>query len=1081
LDLQKPEHRDSAEWLLGGGEMGNLIRTFDWSGTALGPRASWPQCLRLAVSLCLNSRFPMHIWWGPELIYLYNDAHASMLARRHPSALGRPAPQVWPEVWPLLAPQVEAVMLRGESTWNEQVHVVVERNGFPEDGWFTWSYSPIRDESGAIVGLYDASVEDTPRMLAQRDRDRLAALRERQRADEHARTILESITDAFFAVDREWRFTYVNPLAERVLGRGAADLMGKVIWDEYPGLKNSEFEAAYRRAADERVADSVTAYFSDHDRWYEVHAYPASEGISVYLRDVSESKNAQAALAESEAKFRQLADSMPQIVWAALPDGTLNYYNRRWFEYIDLNPDTGDEARWDRYIHPDDLQATYDTWAKAIESGEPYGTEFRVRRADGQYRWFLVRALPVRDGQGKTVRWFGTCTDIDDYKLAEASLRHSREQVEIVVKGANVGVWYCPLPFDKLIWDPTVKEHFHLPANAEVTIDTFYERLHPEDRDRTRRAIEKSIGEHQPYDIDYRTVSLDGVSVKWIRATGRGFYDASGSPTGFDGITIDVTERAIAEQRVSRLYAVAAALSEAVTPEDVAQVTVHQGVAAVEATAGSLVLLSEDGENLEMAGSVGYPAEVISHWKRFPLNARVPLAEAVITGEPVYIDSPEDRLARYPALAPVNAVKATKASACLPLKSGGRTIGTLGLSFERPGQFTADEREFMLSLARQCAQALERARLFEAQRRARAEAERASQMKDEFLATLSHELRTPLNAILGWSQILSGGVSNEEDLAEGIKTIERNARAQTTIIEDLLDMSRIISGKVRLDVQRVDLATVVQAAADTVRPAADAKRIRLQQVFWNLLTNAVKFTPRGGRVQVLLERVNSHLELSVTDTGDGIAPEFLPHVFERFRQADGSTTRRHGGLGLGLAIVKQLVELHGGSIRAKSPGVERGATFTVSLPLLAVHKDPEPSPQRRHPSARNGPLQPDARARIEGVKVLVVDDEADARALLKRLLEDCKAVVTVAASVAEALEQIVAEPPDVLVSDIGMPGEDGYSLIQQVRALGPERGGAVPAVALTNEGNHGGLSAPRFQARGTRRANHHGSEPRYSN
>ena len=437
-----------------------------------------------------------------------------------------------------------------------------------------------------------------------------------------------------------------------------------------------------------------------------------------------------------------------------------------------------------------------------------------------------------------------------------------------------------------------------------------------------------------------------------------------------------MTERVLAEQRVSRLYAVAAALSEAVTPEDVARVTVHQGIAAVGATAGSLALLSEDGANLEMAGSVGYPAEVIGRWKRFPLDAPIPLAEAALRGEPVYTESPEDRLARYPALAPVNALKATQASACLPLKSGGRTIGTLGLSFERPGRFSADEREFMLSLARQCAQALERARLFEAERQARAEAERASQMKDEFLATLSHELRTPLNAILGWSQILAGRrEKNEEDLAEGLRTIERNARAQTQIIEDLLDMSRIISGKVRLDVQRVDLAAVVQAAVETVKPAADAKGVRLQvvldplagpvsgdpnrlqQVFWNLLTNAVKFTPRGGRVQVLLERVNSHLEVSVIDTGEGI-DSGVPALRVRPLPAGRRARPPAGTAGWASAwpSSSNWSNCMAGASGRKSPGVGHGATFTVSLPVTAVHAEPEPSPERRHPSARNGPV-----------------------------------------------------------------------------------------------------------------------------
>jgi PAS domain S-box-containing protein len=361
----------------------------------------------------------------------------------------------------------------------------------------------------------------------------------------------------------------------------------------------------------------------------------------------------------------------------------------------------------------------------------------------------------------------------------------------------------------------------------------------------------------------------------------------------------------------------------------------------------------------------------------------------------------------------------------------------------------------------------DRKNLMANERAARDEAERASRMKDEFLATLSHELRTPLNAILGWSQILQSGSSDAEDLRQGLDTIARNGRAQAQIIEDLLDMSRIISGKVRLDVQRVDLAGVVRAAVDTVRPATEAKSIRLQvvldslaapvsgdpnrlqQVFWNLLTNAVKFTPQGGRVQVLLERVNSHLEVSVVDTGEGIAPDFLPQVFDRFRQYDASTTRRHGGLGLGLSIVKQLVELHGGSVRAKSAGLGQGSTFTVLLPLTVLHAEAESSVERRHPSARNGPVNANVCAQIEGAKIIVVDDEPDARSLIKRLLEDCRAEVKVAASAAEAFDLLRAAPPDVLISDVGMPEEDGYSLIRRVRALKATEGGAVPAVALT--------------------------------
>ena len=350
-------------------------------------------------------------------------------------------------------------------------------------------------------------------------------------------------------------------------------------------------------------------------------------------------------------------------------------------------------------------------------------------------------------------------------------------------------------------------------------------------------------------------------------------------------------------------------------------------------------------------------------------------------------------------------------------------------------------------------------------RRALRRAEESNRLKDEFLATVSHELRTPLTAVLGWAHLLRSGQLDEESSARALETIDRNARAQNRMIEELLDVSRIITGKLRLDVRPVDLPLVVEEAVDSVRPAADAKAVRLQlvldpqagpvsgdpdrlqQVIWNLLSNAVKFTPKGGRVQVRLERINSHVELTVSDTGQGIEPEFLPFVFDRFRQADMTKKRAHGGLGLGLAIARHLLELHGGAIRAASGGTGQGATFTVTLPLMVVRAQPGAA-ERRHPTAVES-LPYESGPALDGLRVLVVDDEPDTRELLAAVLKGRGAAVTLAASAGEALQAIERETPHVLVSDIGMPGEDGYELISRVRALPPERGGNVPAAALT--------------------------------
>ncbi len=422
----------------------------------------------------------------------------------------------------------------------------------------------------------------------------------------------------------------------------------------------------------------------------------------------------------------------------------------------------------------------------------------------------------------------------------------------------------------------------------------------------------------------------------------------------------------------------------------------------------------------------------------------------------------------------------------LPVTSKtGQLIGGLFLVHGERGRFNERAERLAAGIASQAAIAIdnsrlvqalkdrestlsqllsERERILQSERTARAEAERLSHLKDEFLATLSHELRTPLNAVQGWTHLLMRGPSTDQQ-KEALVIIERNVRAQSRIISDLLDMSRIVSGKIALEVQALQLHQVIQAAVDTVKPTAEARNIRintmldtsigfvrgdpnrLQQALWNLLTNAVKFTPSGGRIQVVLERVNSHVEISVEDTGVGIRQDFLPYIFDRFRQADASTTRKFGGLGLGLSIVKNLVELHGGNVRVKSRGENQGSTFIVALPLPHVRPAPE-----RVPPTQDGidtALDTMELPSLEGARILVVDDEADGRTLLVRILADRGANCSDADSAEQALEMLKAARFDILLSDIGMPRTDGYELIRGARKLDRERDTPLPAVAIT--------------------------------
>ena len=552
-------------------------------------------------------------------------------------------------------------------------------------------------------------------------------------------------------------------------------------------------------------------------------------------------------------------------------------------------------------------------------------------------------------------------------------------------------------------------------------------------------------------------------------ATGR-WLEVSAYPSK-EGLSVyfrDVTERKLAEreravlhtrerlarERAVRLQRVTESFSRALTLREVADVGIRLGLEALSAPAGAFFATGDDGSGLELLEA-----------SRTRLNDRgsepVPpgavrlAAEALGSAGPVFVESVEDWRLRVPEV-PADTEAGSVAAA--PLIMEGRALGCLVFAFGEWRPVAGEEREFLGALAHQCTQAADRARLFDEHERARTEAESANRLKDEFLATVSHELRTPLHAIAGWIRVLRESPRDEALSARALDLIQENARAQERLIADILDVSRIVTGRLSMEVRPVDPAGAVEAAVEAVRPAAEAKGVRIQaafesgsalvvgdpdrlrQVAWNLLFNAVKFTGEGGTVDVRLAREGSQVELSVRDTGEGIDPDFLPHVFDRFRQADSSSRRRHGGVGLGLSLVRHLVEMHGGTARAESAGPGQGATFTVHLPV--THAAPPAAPAAPEPAGETVLI-------LAGCKVLLVDDEPDGREGLALYLKHRGAAVFCAGTAHEALATLRRDRPDVIIADIAIPGEDGFALIERVRALPADQGGTVPAVAMT--------------------------------
>ncbi|MBD2314319.1 response regulator [Desertifilum sp. FACHB-1129] len=555
-------------------------------------------------------------------------------------------------------------------------------------------------------------------------------------------------------------------------------------------------------------------------------------------------------------------------------------------------------------------------------------------------------------------------------------------------------------------------------------------------------------------------------------------FDETGQPRGAVSAFLDITERKRTEWQLRFISETSRVLASSLDY----QTTLDRIVGAIvpELADWCTLYVWEDFRTLKLMAVAGSPEieqRVREYDRLYPCNPQDryhPLSRVLHSRQPEIQIQLNDRdleaIAQSPQQLDLLRSLNLQSFLCFPLVARDQTLGAIALVYSDSGRYYhLADLPFVEEICYRAALAIDNARLYQTSEADRTTAQEANRLKDNFLATLSHELRTPLNGILGWSQLLQKRDLDRLASLKALATIERNAKVQVQLIDDLLDISRIIQGKLRLDVRPVHLISVVEAAIESVQPTAEARNIRLQaildpaagpisgdpdrlqQVFWNLLSNAIKFTPKGGRVQVRLERINSHVEVSVSDTGKGINPDFLPYVFERFRQADSSITRAHGGLGLGLAIVRNLVELHGGNVRASSLGEGQGATFSVHLPLMAIHPPPESeTTERVHPTANPDTETSDFNIRLDGVRVLVVDDELDARDLLLTVLQMAGATVSVAASAQEAIALLNDWQPSAIVSDIGMPGDDGYTFIRQARSLWAQRQQKpIPAIALT--------------------------------
>ncbi|QKQ76333.1 PAS domain-containing protein [Nostoc sp. TCL240-02] len=869
-------------------------------------------------------------------------------------------------------------------------------------------------------------------------------------SEERFRQLAENIEAVFWIKEvYENRVSYVSPAYQRLWGLNPEELyQGQQSWVDriHPEDRESTQKAFHEKAVAGKFDEEYRIILPDGSiRWVRDRCFPLrnetgeiyrfagiAEDISEQQAALRERKQAEQALRDSEERLQMALEGSGGGLWDWNIVTNEDYLSSRWLEMLGYEQGDlpGDFSAWERLIHPDDKVWVMERLnAHLHDDSVSYKFEYRMLTKSGEWKWIANHGKVVsRDQQGNALRMAGIHHDISERKQAELALRRSEERFRTSVENMLdcFGVYRAVRNEQGQIVN-FVTEYVNSAAcfNNQITYEQQIGQglceLLPEHResglfDEYCQVVETGqplIKDSLVYEDDYGQQRLVRAFDIRVAKCGDGFV-----ATWRDTTTRQQTEEALrqSEEFKNRILD---------SSSDCIKVLSLDGRLLYMNT-GGLCLMEIDDLNCYLN------TEWLGFWEG---SSRQQAEEALATTK-----TGEVSIFRGYCPTAKGTPKWWEVVVSPILDASGQLERILLISRDITDRKQAE---------------IERDRLFKLEQAARAEAERANRIKDEFLAVLSHELRSPLNPILGWTKLLQTRKFSETKMAEALATIERNAKLQTQLIDDLLDLAKILRGKLSIDAAPVNLAFVIESAIDTVNTAALSKSImlhsilpnigqisgdsnRLQQIVWNLLSNAIKFTPKGGRVEIRLEQVDEQAHIIVRDTGKGISSDFLPYIFESFRQEDVSITRKYGGLGLGLAIVRQLVEAHGGTITADSPGEGLGATFTVQLPLLNIELEIKQIDELPQPGLE-----------LTGIRVLTVDDDPDARELLTVLLTEYGATVLTVTSAAEVLANLESFQPDVLVSDIGMPEVDGYSLIQQIRTLTPEKGGQIPAIALT--------------------------------